>query len=394
MQSSSTPSTPEPSTLVAPDPAVRPVFLGIDWADQAHAICLIDPTTPTPQHSSLAQKPEAIATWAEALHKKYVGRELCLIIETSKGALLTALIAVGGFTISPINPKQAARFREALHPTGRKSDPADAQLLATFLMHHRGSLRALQPDTPQTRKLAEVTPLRRTQVEERKRVTLQLRSNLQKYFPLLLDLFGGQLDEPIVTKLLQRWPSLPVLKRVHPSLLKTFFKEHGVRSEDRREELVKQIRAAVDLTRDKALIEPLAMHAQCLARLIEVLVRSIAEFDTTIAQAVAAHEDAPIFVSLPVLVSTRAGAALVPRLIVAFGSDRERYESAADLQNQCGITPITQQSGKSKSVQRRRACPQFLKQTFHEFADQARPWCPPKKSMRPKPSTKPKKPPA
>jgi transposase len=352
MQPASTSSTAEASTLVPPDPPARPVFIGIDWADQAHAICLIDPERPAPQHSSLAQKPEAIAAWAEALHKKYAKRELCLIIETSKGALITALIEVGGFTIYPINPKQAARYREALHPTGGKSDPADAQLLATFLMLHRDSLRRLQPDTPETRKMGELTQLRRTQVEERKRVTLQLRSLLQKYFPLILDLFQDQLDEPLVIDLLKRWPSLLVLKRVNPSLLNTFFKEHGIRSEDRREELVKQIRAAVDLTRDKALIEPLALRAQCLARLLEVLVRSIAEFDKTIADAVAQHEDAPIFKSLP-----GAGAALVPRLIVAFGSDRERYESATELQN-------------------RHACPQFLKQTFHEFADQTRRWSP------------------
>ena len=111
-----------PPEASPPEPA-RPVFIGIDWADQAHAICLIDPAKPTPQHSSLDQKPEAIATWAEALHKKYIGRELCLIIESSKGALITALIEVGGFTIYPINPKQAARYREALHPTGSQSDP-------------------------------------------------------------------------------------------------------------------------------------------------------------------------------------------------------------------------------------------------------------------------------
>jgi transposase len=371
MQPSSTSSTAEVSSLVAPDPPARPVFIGIDWADQTHAICLIDPERSAPQHSSLNHKPEAIAAWAEALHKKYAGRELCLIIETSKGSLITALIEVGGFTIYPINPKQAARYREALHPTGSKSDPADAQLLVTFLMHHRDSLRALQPDTPETRKLAELTQLRRTQVEERKRITLQLRSLLQKYFPLILDLFQDQLDEPLVIDLLKRWPSLLLLKRVNPSLLNTFLKEHGIRSEDRREELVKHIRAAVDLTRDKALIEPLALRAQCLAKLLEVLVRSIAEFDSIIAQAVTEHEDAPIFKSLP-----GAGPALVPRLIVAFGSDRDRFQSATELQNQSGIAPVTQQSGKAKSVHSRHACPQFLKQTFHEFADHSRRWSP------------------
>ncbi len=50
---------------------------------------------------------------------------------------------VGGFTIYPINPKQAARDREALHPTGSQSDPADAELLAKFLMHHQGTLKGL-----------------------------------------------------------------------------------------------------------------------------------------------------------------------------------------------------------------------------------------------------------
>ena len=130
------------------------------------------------------------------------------------------------------------------------------------------------------------------------------------------------------------------------------------------------MRGAVDLTRDKALIEPRTMQVQCLARLIETLVRSIHEYDTTIAQVVAQHEDAAIFESLP-----GAGAALVPRLIVAFGSDRQRYHSAQELQNQSGIAPITKQSGKSQSVQSRRACPKFLRQTFHEFADHSRRWC-------------------
>lgn len=365
MQSSLDSSAAQPEL-----PERRPVFIGIDWADKAHAVCVIDPDRSTPQHSSLEHKPDAIVAWARALQQKYSGRELRLIIEQSRGALIHALIEVGGFTIYPINPKQATRFREALHPTGRKNDPIDAELLATFLQHHHAAIRPLQPDSPQTRRLAELVQLRRQLVEERKRITLQLRSSLQNYFPLILELFEN-LESDLVTSLLQRWPSLLLLKRVSPALLKTFLKEHGIRSEDRREELFTRMREAVDLTRDKALIEPRTMQVQCLARLIETLVRSIHEYDTTIAQVVAEHEDAAIFESLP-----GAGAALVPRLIVAFGSDRERYQSAQELQNQSGIAPITKQSGKSQSVQSRRACPKFLRQTFHEFADHSRRWCP------------------
>ncbi|MEM6473414.1 MAG: transposase [Planctomycetota bacterium] len=40
-----------------------------------------------------------------------------------------------------------------------------------------------------------------------------------------------------------------------------------------------------------------------------------------------------------------------------------------------GILPVTRQSGKTKHVSRRRACPAFLKQTFHEFADCTRKHC-------------------
>ena len=57
-----------------------------------------------------------------------------------------------------------------------------------------------------------------------------------------------------------------------------------------------------------------------------------------------------------------------PRLIAAFGSRQERYSSAAKLQSYSGIAPVTEQSGNTKWVHFRRACPKFLRPTFHEFA--------------------------
>ena len=68
--------------------------------------------------------------------------------------------------------------------------------------------------------------------------------------------------------------------------------------------------------------------------------------------------------------------ALVPRLIAAFGSDRNRWQSPEQLQSYSGIAPVTQQSGNSRVVKRRYACPKFLRQTFHEFADHSRKWSP------------------
>ena len=101
-----------------------------------------------------------------------------------------------------------------------------------------------------------------------------------------------------------------------------------------------------------------------------MLNKAIEEFDQHLQDLVVArHPDQALFRSLP-----GAGDALVPRLIAAFGSDRDRYQTATQAQCYSGIAPITRQSGKSRHVNKRLACPKFLRQTFHEFADHARKW--------------------
>jgi transposase len=354
---------------VPPTPDDRRMIIGIDWADREHSVCLIDPLRPQPQFHTLAQQPAAIAQWAAELRARYPDRALCVCLETSEGPLFHALLAAGCFTLFPVNPKQSARFREVFSPTGKKDDRADAHALARLLLQHPDQLRACRPDDELTRRLARLTELRRTLVEQQKSCTQQLAAALKLYFPLLVQLFGGKLQQPLALALLQRWPTLAALRRASPATLRKVLATHAVRNPLRQDELIRQFRAAAPLTEDAALIEPQAAYAQHLARQLAELARTIGQFESEIAEATAAHPDAPLFRSLP-----GAGDALVPRLIAALGSDRQRYESAEELQNVSGIAPVTIQSGQSRRVQRRRACPKFLRQTFHEFADQARKW--------------------
>jgi hypothetical protein len=60
---------------------------------------------------------------------------------------------------------------------------------------------------------------------------------------------------------------------------------------------------------------------------------------------------------------------MAPRLLAAFGSQRERYQDAAEVQTLSGIAPVTESSGKSSWVHFRFACSKFLRQ--HEFAGQS-----------------------
>lgn len=85
--------------------------------------------------------------------------------------------------------------------------------------------------------------------------------------------------------------------------------------------------------------------------------------DKEIKQRYAQQADRKIFDSLP-----GAGPQLAPRLLVAFGSDRSRYNDASDIQKYAGIAPVIERSGKKSWTHWRYSCPKFLRQTFVEWA--------------------------
>ena len=103
-----------------------------------------------------------------------------------------------------------------------------------------------------------------------------------------------------------------------------------------------------------------------LVRQISAVQTSIRHFDHLIEKRSSEHQDVRIFNTLP-----GAGAALAARLLGFFGSDRDKYESAAALQKHSGVAPITKQSGKMHFVHRRYACNKFWRQTFVEWAAQS-----------------------
>ena len=126
---------------------------------------------------------------------------------------------------------------------------------------------------------------------------------------------------------------------------------------------LEEIQRAVPATHDLAVITAGVATALAVVRLLRELRQSIHSYDGQIEKLARVHPDFEIFDSLP-----GAGAALVPRLIAAFGTQRDRYHSARELQCYSGIAPVVASSGKQSWVHWRWACPTFLRQTFHEWA--------------------------
>ena len=345
------------------------LYIGIDWADRKHDCYVIDRNGKA-FHREISHSPEEIDSWVTEMLALADGGPIAIMLEQSRGPLVHALMFRENVLLFPINPKQLARYRES-YPGGGKDDPTDAKYLARMLRERITTLTPWQPDDENTRLLANLCEQRRKMVDGQTKLRLQLIAQLKSYFPVVLELFGTVRQQPLLLSVLSRWLDPRQLRRADRRLIRRVLSEHSVRNEERQNKIIDRLRSAKSLTSDNAPITPAAMAVKLLASQLQQSHKTIMTFDAAIAEAMQRHPDAHLFTSL-----RGAGPALAPRLLCAFGSQKDRWKDADSLAAFSGIAPVTRKSGKQRQVRRRYACPKFLRQTFHEFADSARLYCP------------------
>jgi transposase len=337
--------------------------VGWDWADQKHDLWLRPADGSKAEHIIVAQTPEALHEWVAKLRERFAGRPVAICLETSRGPVISALLAYDFITLFPINPKALKSYRAAFSVSGAKDDRCDAMLLEEYVRLHGHKLKALEADTVETRTLAGLVETRRQLVDERTRLVEQLHSVLKTYYPLAETLLGELMTKLTAADWLARWPDLESLQKADASTLRSFFFKHNSRSREVIEERLQLIATARALTSDPAIVLPARLRVLGLAAMLKPLHRMIAELDKQIEKTMDQHPDAEIFRSLP-----GAGPCLAPRLLVAFGTNRERFGSATEVAQFYGIAPVIRQSGHTKTVHVRYRCPKFGRQSFHENA--------------------------
>ena len=337
-------------------------FIGIDWADREHELCLQKFGCDNRESSTLQHTPEAIEAWASALRQRFGGKSVAICLELNKGPLVYALSKYDFIVLFPVNPLMVARFREAFATSGAKDDPSDAQLQLEILLKHRHRLKPLNPSSPTIRALEMMVEHRRRLVGDKVRLNNRMSSILKNYFPQVLEWFKGR-DTTLFCDFLTRWPTLETVQRARRSTLEHFFHVHHVRSSVLINKRIEGIKAATALTTDEAVIAPNQLLTQALIAQLRVVLTAIREFDDEIALRAQSHADFALFDTLP-----GAGSVLAPRLLVAFGDQRERYTCAAELQKYSGIAPVTRRSGNQCLVHWRWRCPKYLRQTFVEWS--------------------------
>ena len=127
-------------------------FIGIDWADTKHDICLQAAHSERREFDRIEHKVDAIDQWAISMRQRF-GGPIAVALELAKGPLVYALQKYDFFVLFPINPATLARYREAFKPSRAKDDPTDAEHALELLVRHRERLTPLKQQSTAMRTL-------------------------------------------------------------------------------------------------------------------------------------------------------------------------------------------------------------------------------------------------
>jgi len=342
------------------------IIFGIDRSDASVQIELHNTKEFTSESHEVSSSPEKLHAYFKPWFDQADKLKMAVAFEQPAPNLMIFFSQFDNITIYPLNPVAPKKYRETFKAASCRTDETDAYYIADLVRVHSSKLKALGPINKEVAQLDALNEGRRKLVDRRTALTNQLQAALKKYFPQAIHMLSDDLWRPMDCAFLLKWPSLQALKKSRSQTIINFFHKHGSRSQKRMNTRLAVMETAVPLTNDTILTQALVMEVTAIVRQIETIVASIKEYDFAIADLYAKQDNAEIFSSMP-----GAGLSFAPRLLCAFDLFPQLWTSPDQIQRFSGIAPITIQSGKMKRVHKRLACPNFLRQTFHEWAKES-----------------------
>jgi transposase len=324
------------------------LFAGDDWAEDHHDVEVMDQAGKV-----LARKrlPGGAAGMAQlhALIGQFVpeddmdGTEVVIGIETGRGPWLAALIAAG-YTVYPVNPLQASRYRERHGVSGAKSDAGDAHMLADMVRTDSHQLRSAAGDSPEAAGIKVLARTHKTMIWERTRAVQRLRHQLREYFPAALEAFGD-LDAAGTLELLGRAPEPARAARLTRVQVSAALKRARRRDiKDKTDAILAALRSE-QLGQPEALTLAYAATVRSLIAVITVLNEQVKALQGQVEEHFGRHPDAEIYLSQPGI-----GKVLGARVLGESGDDPARYRDGKARRNYAATSPLTRASGKKKGV--------------------------------------------
>jgi transposase len=334
-----------------------PAYAGIDWATRAHAVCVIAADGSVLEEFEIGHERAGIETLRRRLVVLGVARAA---IERPDGPVVEMLVE-GGFDVVVVPPRVVKSLRSRYSLAGNKSDRSDAFMLADVLRTDGHRLRALEPDSEATRALRCAVRTRKELVGHRVALVQQLEAHLERAFPGGSCVFADT-HSPIALRFLSRFPSQARADWLSERRLAAWLRANGYCGGKDPAVLFGRLRDAPDGLRGPE-AELLGVVTLALVSVIEGVAAQIAEIESRIAEALAAHRLAPVFQSLP-----RSGTVRAASLLVEIGDCKARLPTAESLACLAGVAPSTRASGQHHAVVHRFASDKWLKNALCDFA--------------------------
>jgi hypothetical protein len=204
-------------------------FVGLDWADAQHAMCLHAAGTARRECLVLAHRPEAIDAGGQTLRRRFNGPPVAVCLELKKGPIVSARRASDCLVLLPVNPFTLAKDRAAFTPSHAKDDPTAAELQVALRLTHRDKLTPRSPQSPTRRPFAPRVEHRRRLVGDTVRLTNRLTRALTNSFPHVLQGLQAK-DTAIFCDFLSPWPTLQAAHLARRTTLERCCRAHHVRA--------------------------------------------------------------------------------------------------------------------------------------------------------------------
>ena len=345
-------------------------FAGLDWATQAHAICVVDEQGAIVDRFEVAHDARGLNEAIRKL-KRFSGEQpVAVAIERPSGLIVDALVDAG-HPIYPIHPNAVKAMRPRYRSHGAKSDASDAYLLADALRTDGHRFRRLAPQGDAIRALRALVRGRDDLVAARVEMANQLRSLLDSFWPGAAMVFS-EIDSPIALAFVQRYPTPHSAVRLGEKRLASFLAQHGYCGRRPASELLDRLRGAAQGKAAELEAEAKGEIARTLAHVLERLVQQVALISSRIEHEIQAIDDGRLIMSFP-----RTGRICAAQILAELGDVRDRFPTDGILAAEAGVAPVTYESGKHRAVAFRWACNHRLRRAITCFADNSRhesPW--------------------
>jgi transposase len=347
-------------------------FVGIDWASEAHEVCVLDKDGQVCERRQVKHTVADLQTFVDALLARAHGdpTTVAIGIEVPRGALVELLVE-RSFAVYALNPKQMDRFRDRFTPAGAKDDRRDALVIGDSLRTDPQAFRPVRLDHPVIIQLREWSRIDEDLGVELTRLTNQVRDLVYRSAPGLLALSPAA-DDPWFWALLRQAPTPAMQRRLSERRLDRLLRDHRIRRITATH--VREVLQQPAVFSAPGVVDAVAAHLHVVLPRLEMIAAQRREAERQLERLLETletelppgdqreHSDVAIVRSMPGI-GTRVAARMLAEASQPL-VDRAYHALRAVM----GVAPVTKQSGRRRTVSMRYACNVRLRNAAYHWA--------------------------